>query len=92
MEAFVPYVYRISVIYNESAKLWHVNLRWSSDLITQWGDFPFRWLAVNSAKRLAQQRVNAQGDNLRLEVHIHEKNFNSPAQIITYARDPRSRS
>lgn len=88
----MPYVYRITVIHNESANLWHVNLRWSNEMITQWGNFPYRWLAVRSAKRLARERAKEQGDNLRLEVHVHGTEHGSLPEITVYGRDPRSRT
>lgn len=94
-----PYVYKVTVIpvkWNHTRRRrvryrWCVTLHWSHGIVTSYTTHRSKVIATAIAHRLAQQRLDAQGPNLRLDVVI----YNTAMTTVTetpYGRDPRSRA
>jgi hypothetical protein len=94
-----PYVYNVTVVpvrWSPSRRhrvkyRWCVSLHWSDGVVSSHSTHRSKVVATTVAKRLAEQRLAAQGSNLRLNVTVYNTAMTTVTEI-PYGRDPRSRA
>lgn len=82
-----PYVCLIEVGYLDGR--WSVVESDSRGFTAERSTHRFYWGAYRAAHRLALKRKGEQGDNLRLELHVFDKD-NERVKRVEYGRDPRT--